>query len=84
MYQAGISSCPDSSDLHNNYGVFLVDTGEWTWGAHSAPNQAPRWQEAWCQLHCTCPPPLQLVPSPQRHLSGLWSVIAWGSARASV
>ncbi|KAK0135038.1 Transmembrane and TPR repeat-containing protein 1 [Merluccius polli] len=28
VYQRGIHSCPDSSDLHNNYGVFLVDTGE--------------------------------------------------------
>lgn len=28
IYQAGIKNCPDSSDLHNNYGVFLVDTGE--------------------------------------------------------
>ncbi|XP_015260348.1 PREDICTED: transmembrane and TPR repeat-containing protein 1 [Cyprinodon variegatus] len=28
MYLEGIESCPDSSDLHNNYGVFLVDTGE--------------------------------------------------------
>ncbi|KAK2496959.1 hypothetical protein MC885_004736 [Smutsia gigantea] len=27
IYQAGIKNCPDSSDLHNNYGVFLVDTG---------------------------------------------------------
>lgn len=28
IYLAGIKKCPDSSDLHNNYGVFLVDTGE--------------------------------------------------------
>ncbi|XP_038852574.1 protein O-mannosyl-transferase TMTC1-like isoform X2 [Salvelinus namaycush] len=28
VYLQGIESCPDSSDLHNNYGVFLVDTGE--------------------------------------------------------
>ncbi|KAM4712287.1 protein O-mannosyl-transferase TMTC1 isoform 2-T2 [Anableps anableps] len=28
MYLKGIENCPDSSDLHNNYGVFLVDTGE--------------------------------------------------------
>lgn len=28
VYQKGINNCPDSSDLHNNYGVFLVDTGE--------------------------------------------------------
>ncbi|CAB1345815.1 unnamed protein product [Coregonus sp. 'balchen'] len=28
IYLQGIESCPDSSDLHNNYGVFLVDTGE--------------------------------------------------------
>nr|XP_040136780.1 protein O-mannosyl-transferase TMTC1 isoform X5 [Ictidomys tridecemlineatus] len=27
IYQAGIKNCPDSSDLHNNYGVFLVDSG---------------------------------------------------------
>ncbi|KAG8138328.1 hypothetical protein E2320_004231 [Naja naja] len=27
VYQAGIENCPESSDLHNNYGVFLVDTG---------------------------------------------------------
>ena len=27
-YQAGIKNCPDSSDLHNNYGVFLVDSGK--------------------------------------------------------
>ncbi|KAM4881025.1 protein O-mannosyl-transferase TMTC1-like [Thomomys bottae] len=27
VYQAGIKHCPDSSDLHNNYGVFLVDFG---------------------------------------------------------
>ncbi|XP_051817070.1 protein O-mannosyl-transferase TMTC1 isoform X3 [Antechinus flavipes] len=27
VYQAGIKNCPESSDLHNNYGVFLVDTG---------------------------------------------------------
>ncbi|XP_063073014.1 protein O-mannosyl-transferase TMTC1 isoform X2 [Engraulis encrasicolus] len=25
-YLQGIENCPDSSDLHNNYGVFLVDT----------------------------------------------------------
>ncbi|PWA22170.1 hypothetical protein CCH79_00019335, partial [Gambusia affinis] len=28
MYLNGIENCPDNSDLHNNYGVFLVDTGE--------------------------------------------------------
>ncbi|XP_077354800.1 protein O-mannosyl-transferase TMTC1 isoform X2 [Festucalex cinctus] len=28
MYLKGIENCPDSSDLHNNYGVFLVDTGK--------------------------------------------------------
>ncbi|KAG7455920.1 hypothetical protein MATL_G00246240 [Megalops atlanticus] len=28
IYLQGIESCPDSSDLHNNYGVFLVDTGD--------------------------------------------------------
>jgi Tfp pilus assembly protein PilF len=28
VYQAGIKNCPDSSDLHNNYGVFLVDSGK--------------------------------------------------------
>ncbi|KAG9332082.1 hypothetical protein JZ751_016148 [Albula glossodonta] len=28
IYLQGIENCPDSSDLHNNYGVFLVDTGE--------------------------------------------------------
>uniref|UniRef100_A0A673WW84 dolichyl-phosphate-mannose--protein mannosyltransferase n=1 Tax=Salmo trutta TaxID=8032 RepID=A0A673WW84_SALTR len=28
VYLQGIESCPDSSDLHNNYGVFLVDTGD--------------------------------------------------------
>uniref|UniRef100_A0A8C9VMS7 dolichyl-phosphate-mannose--protein mannosyltransferase n=1 Tax=Scleropages formosus TaxID=113540 RepID=A0A8C9VMS7_SCLFO len=27
IYLQGIENCPDSSDLHNNYGVFLVDTG---------------------------------------------------------
>ncbi|XP_027700263.1 protein O-mannosyl-transferase TMTC1 isoform X2 [Vombatus ursinus] len=27
VYQTGIKNCPESSDLHNNYGVFLVDTG---------------------------------------------------------
>uniref|UniRef100_A0A3Q3BFX1 dolichyl-phosphate-mannose--protein mannosyltransferase n=1 Tax=Kryptolebias marmoratus TaxID=37003 RepID=A0A3Q3BFX1_KRYMA len=27
VYLKGIENCPDSSDLHNNYGVFLVDTG---------------------------------------------------------
>ncbi|XP_010712673.1 protein O-mannosyl-transferase TMTC1 [Meleagris gallopavo] len=27
VYKAGIENCPESSDLHNNYGVFLVDTG---------------------------------------------------------
>ncbi|KAM7335733.1 hypothetical protein ACRRTK_006210 [Alexandromys fortis] len=27
VYQAGIKNCPDSSDLHNNYAVFLVDSG---------------------------------------------------------
>ncbi|XP_031438517.1 protein O-mannosyl-transferase TMTC1 [Clupea harengus] len=27
-YLQGIENCPDSSDLHNNYGVFLVDTGD--------------------------------------------------------
>lgn len=30
IYQAGIKNCPDSSDLHNNYGVFLVDTGKYS------------------------------------------------------
>lgn len=30
VYLKGIEKCPDSSDLHNNYGVFLVDTGEST------------------------------------------------------
>lgn len=29
VYKAGIENCPESSDLHNNYGVFLVDTGKW-------------------------------------------------------
>ncbi|XP_061570729.1 protein O-mannosyl-transferase TMTC1 isoform X2 [Cololabis saira] len=28
VYVKGIENCPDNSDLHNNYGVFLVDTGE--------------------------------------------------------
>uniref|UniRef100_A0A3P9MLB2 dolichyl-phosphate-mannose--protein mannosyltransferase n=1 Tax=Oryzias latipes TaxID=8090 RepID=A0A3P9MLB2_ORYLA len=28
VYIQGIKNCPDSSDLHNNYGVFLVNTGE--------------------------------------------------------
>ncbi|KAF6722281.1 Transmembrane and TPR repeat-containing protein 1 [Oryzias melastigma] len=28
VYIKGIENCPDSSDLHNNYGVFLVNTGE--------------------------------------------------------
>ncbi|XP_034145952.1 protein O-mannosyl-transferase TMTC1 isoform X2 [Esox lucius] len=28
VYLQGIENCPESSDLHNNYGVFLVDTGE--------------------------------------------------------
>ncbi|KAL6117158.1 tmtc1 [Pungitius sinensis] len=28
VYLKGIENCPDSSDLHNNYGVFLVDLGE--------------------------------------------------------
>ncbi|MBN3321944.1 TMTC1 protein, partial [Atractosteus spatula] len=28
VYLQGIENCPDSSDLHNNYGVFLVDTGD--------------------------------------------------------
>eukprot|EP00066_Takifugu_rubripes_P025298 XP_011614564.1 PREDICTED: transmembrane and TPR repeat-containing protein 1 isoform X3 [Takifugu rubripes] len=28
MYLKGIERCPENSDLHNNYGVFLVDTGE--------------------------------------------------------
>lgn len=28
IYSKGIENCPDSSDLHNNYGVFLVDTGQ--------------------------------------------------------
>ncbi|MGH0124115.1 UNVERIFIED_CONTAM: hypothetical protein FKN15_016128 [Acipenser sinensis] len=28
IYLGGIENCPDSSDLHNNYGVFLVDTGD--------------------------------------------------------
>ncbi|XP_057179852.1 protein O-mannosyl-transferase TMTC1 isoform X2 [Triplophysa rosa] len=27
IYTKGIENCPESSDLHNNYGVFLVDTG---------------------------------------------------------
>uniref|UniRef100_A0A3B5QPU1 dolichyl-phosphate-mannose--protein mannosyltransferase n=1 Tax=Xiphophorus maculatus TaxID=8083 RepID=A0A3B5QPU1_XIPMA len=27
VYLNGIENCPDNSDLHNNYGVFLVDTG---------------------------------------------------------
>ncbi|XP_034019373.1 LOW QUALITY PROTEIN: protein O-mannosyl-transferase TMTC1 [Thalassophryne amazonica] len=27
VYLKGIENCPESSDLHNNYGVFLVDTG---------------------------------------------------------
>ena len=30
VYVKGIENCPDSSDLHNNYGVFLVDTGEFS------------------------------------------------------
>lgn len=30
VYLNGIENCPDSSDLHNNYGVFLVDTGEFS------------------------------------------------------
>lgn len=34
VYRAGIENCPESSDLHNNYGVFLVDTGKYIlhWG----------------------------------------------------
>lgn len=28
VYLKGIEKCPENSDLHNNYGVFLVDTGE--------------------------------------------------------
>lgn len=28
MYLKGIENCPDNSDLHNNYGVFLVDAGK--------------------------------------------------------
>ncbi|XP_060931784.1 protein O-mannosyl-transferase TMTC1 [Limanda limanda] len=28
VYLKGIQNCPDNSDLHNNYGVFLVDTGK--------------------------------------------------------
>ncbi|TWW73551.1 protein O-mannosyl-transferase TMTC1 isoform X2 [Takifugu flavidus] len=28
IYLKGIGRCPENSDLHNNYGVFLVDTGE--------------------------------------------------------
>lgn len=28
MYLKGIERCPENSDLHNNYGVFLVDTGQ--------------------------------------------------------
>lgn len=28
VYVTGIKNCPDSSDLQNNYGVFLVDFGE--------------------------------------------------------
>lgn len=28
VYLQGIERCPDSPDLHNNYGVFLVDTGQ--------------------------------------------------------
>uniref|UniRef100_A0A672IKJ1 dolichyl-phosphate-mannose--protein mannosyltransferase n=1 Tax=Salarias fasciatus TaxID=181472 RepID=A0A672IKJ1_SALFA len=28
VYLKGIENCPDSSDLHNNYGVFLVDAGK--------------------------------------------------------
>ncbi|XP_046872257.1 protein O-mannosyl-transferase TMTC1 [Hypomesus transpacificus] len=28
VYLQGIENCPESSDLHNNFGVFLVDTGE--------------------------------------------------------
>lgn len=30
VYLQGIEKCPENSDLHNNYGVFLVDTGETT------------------------------------------------------
>lgn len=30
VYLKGIEKCPENSDLHNNYGVFLVDTGEIT------------------------------------------------------
>lgn len=30
VYLKGIEKCPKNSDLHNNYGVFLVDTGEVT------------------------------------------------------
>ncbi|ETE66199.1 Transmembrane and TPR repeat-containing protein 1, partial [Ophiophagus hannah] len=37
VYQAGIENCPESSDLHNNYGVFLVDTAiEFSPGHHVA------------------------------------------------
>lgn len=36
VYKAGIENCPESSDLHNNYGVFLVDTGKWE-GARDFP-----------------------------------------------
>uniref|UniRef100_A0A3P8URY2 dolichyl-phosphate-mannose--protein mannosyltransferase n=1 Tax=Cynoglossus semilaevis TaxID=244447 RepID=A0A3P8URY2_CYNSE len=28
LYLKGIKNCPDNSDLHNNYGVFLADTGQ--------------------------------------------------------
>ncbi|XP_058481831.1 protein O-mannosyl-transferase TMTC1 isoform X2 [Solea solea] len=28
VYLKGLENCPDNSDLHNNYGVFLVDTGK--------------------------------------------------------
>lgn len=37
VYKAGIEHCPESSDLHNNYGVFLVDTGKQE-GARNSPS----------------------------------------------
>ncbi|XP_054655852.1 protein O-mannosyl-transferase TMTC1 [Dunckerocampus dactyliophorus] len=43
-YLKGIENCPDSSDLHNNYGVFLVDTGKEELAAahyHQAINLKP-------------------------------------------
>lgn len=39
VYVKGIDNCPDSSDLHNNYGVFLVDAGETVTGVYQ------RWAE---------------------------------------